>query len=126
MKVLLAAAFAFVLGIVAAFAVQGALQAGEASKNKRALTEARNISEALEKYRAATGEYPPLESGLAEAARYLQPQFIRHVQTNDAYARPYIVFIDRFGAAVVSTGRNGFVVRKSGVVPPADNSVDHP
>jgi hypothetical protein len=123
MKILVAALLGFVVGFFAALSIQNLLQAGEASKNKRSIAEARNIADALEKFHGATGKYPPLDRGVAALTPYLEPKFTRHVSITDAYARPYIVFLDDSGPAIVSTGRNGFVVRKTGVLLPADNSL---
>jgi hypothetical protein len=124
MKVIAAGLVGFVVGALAISAVQNLLRAGESSKNKHSLVEARNIVYLLERYRAETGQYPPLEEGLRQADPYLVSRFAKHVWLTDIYDRPYIVFTDAAGAAVVSTGRNGFVVRNGMIVPPADGSLD--
>jgi hypothetical protein len=119
-----AAAIGFILGFVACSAINGLLEAGKASKNKRAFAEARNISDALERYREANGRYPPLDTGIAGLTKHLVPQFTRGIQIQDAYGRGYIVCSDTSGvAAVISTGQNGYLVRRRGTtIFPADGS----
>lgn len=123
MKSVLAALVGFVLGALFVGAIHDLLAAGEASKNKRSLAEARNILDALQRYRAETGEYPRLDADLSNAKSLLVPKFTTNIWQRDVYNRPYIIFIDRTGPVVVSTGRNGFAVRTVGVELPADGSL---
>jgi hypothetical protein len=75
-----------------------------------------------ESYRKANGKYPSLADGVGHLATELTPRFARDIQQKDAYGREYIVLSDTSGVAVVSTGRNGYVVRRGSVVFPADGS----
>jgi type II secretory pathway pseudopilin PulG len=104
MKVAVGAVIGFVLGILAATSVQNLLLAGEASKNKHAVANARTVATALEAFRLAKGKYPPLERGIAGLGDYLVPAYLRSVPPTDAYGREYIVLSDSSGAVIVSTG----------------------
>jgi type II secretory pathway pseudopilin PulG len=119
MKIVFAAVVAFILGFVAATSFHNLRAAGEASKNKRAAADGRSISAALENFRDENGAYPPVVGEVAALQPFLAPRFIRTVPTIDAYGRPFLLLRDASGLAIVSTGRNGFVVRK-GVVSSAD------
>ena len=122
MKIVVAAFLGFIVGALVMGSIHNLLAAGEASKNKRSLAEARNIIEALQKYRMETGSYPPLDGGLQEAESLLVPRFATHIWLRDVYNRPYLACVDRDGPVVVSTGRNGFVVTPAKVDLPADGS----
>ena len=105
-------------GFLTATAIENVLKAGERSENKRSAGDARSISYALEDFREKTGAYPPMDRGIAGLPQYLEPTYMRNLPTTDMYGRPFIVFRDASGAAVVSTGRNGFVVRRQSLTPP--------
>jgi hypothetical protein len=119
MKILLAPVVAFILGFLAATSFHNLRAAGEASKNKRAAGDARSVSAALERFRNEHGAYPPVAGEIGALQPFLAPKFMRSVPTIDAYGRPFLLLRDRSGLAIVSTGRNGFVVRE-GVVSSAD------
>lgn len=110
-RVWLAAAIGLLLGFCAALAIQNLLAAGERSKNKRSLADARGISDALERFREANGQYPPVTGEAAQLTPYLVPKYLRALPTHDLYDRPYLVAKAGSVDVVISTGRNGFVVR---------------
>jgi len=118
MKALVAGVAGVIIGALTMYALQRALTAGEVSKNRRSIAEARNILDALEHYRATNGTYPPLDGGISGLATYVVPTFTKSIWPNDVYGRPYIIFIDRSGVAVASMGRNGFLVRRGRELPP--------
>jgi hypothetical protein len=90
------------------------------------LADARTIVAAISRSRNATGTYPRMDRGIEGVRQELQSQFPEPIPIVDIYGQPYIVFVDSEGPAVVSTGRNGFVMRTNSLRRPADGSYPEP
>ena len=97
--------------------MQSLLDAGEKSKAKRSAADARAISTALEAFHENNGKYPPLDHrGISQLTTYLVPRYMKGLPATDAYDCPYLFVMDGSVAAIVSTGRNGFVVERAQIV----------
>jgi type II secretory pathway pseudopilin PulG len=105
-----------IVGLSVAVGMQSLLNAIDASTSKRGIADCKVISVALEEYRKAHGQYPPLEGGVEDLSAYLVPAYLGSVPTRDALGQPYLVFMHGPIAAVVSTGRHGIVVEANRVV----------
>src|ERR1700686_4461827 len=104
-----------VLGFATLSSIQSLLVAGERSKVKRSTADAIVISRCLEAFRENNGRYPRLDQTVGQLASYLEPKYIQHLPTKDAYDNPFVVVMDGSVAAIFSTGKNGFVVEREQV-----------
>lgn len=116
LKTLIALLIGITLGFAAAMSIQSLLAAGERSKVKRSAADAFAISRALETFRSPYGCYPPMAHDVGQLAAYLEPTYVRRLPVRDSYDSSYLVVMDGSVAAVVSTGRNGFVIERDKLV----------
>jgi hypothetical protein len=105
-----------VIGFACAIALVNAVEAGRASKTKRALGDARGISVALEQYKRRNGTYPPESRNANDLARWLAPQYLSGIPENFFTGGPYMIVHDDVGPIVVGLGRGGFAVRKGELI----------
>lgn len=115
MKILGTLLLGIVLGFAFATAIQSLFDAGARSKAKRAVADCRTISAALESYRTAEGQYPPLDGNVDHLATYLVPRYVKQLPIRDMSNKPYLVVLDGTRAAVISPGRYGVAV-EAGIV----------
>lgn len=116
MKILGILLLGFVLGFASATAIQSLLDAGTRSKSKRTAADCRIISTALESYRMAEGQYPPLDGNVEHLARHLVPRYIKQLPTRDMDNQPYLVVLNGTRATVISTGKYGVAVEAGTVI----------
>ncbi len=117
-KILLALTAGIVMGICIVVSMQSFMAALDLSISRKNLADCMSISQALERYREDTGQYPPLDNDPDHLSAHLVPTYIAALP-RDTYGQPYLVFMGVSGAAVVSTGlhggaaERGIVVRKT-------------
>jgi hypothetical protein len=114
--------FALIIGILIGlvpFAVRSALDAYVSSTAKRTAAECQLLSSALEHYRVDHGGYPPLPANIGDLEPNLVPTYLNHVPTRSfASGQPLVVVMHGGRAAIVATGRYGFVVENEHLVGP--------
>jgi type II secretory pathway pseudopilin PulG len=77
-------------------------------KQKTTASYLRSIGSALETYRQANGQYPVASSGsVGRWSAFLQPNYIRELPLNDAWAHPLLCESTRINYTVWSTGSDG-------------------
>lgn len=106
-KTTLALSIGIVVGFTLASAVHELLDGMKRSWAKRTAADCRSISDAIEKYRAENGEYPPLDGDVQHLARYLTPRYLQQLPTRDMSNQPYLVVKNASKAAVISVGSYG-------------------
>jgi hypothetical protein len=98
------------LGICCAVTIQWSMSALRYEMSRRSLVDCMVIAGALERYREDNGQYPPLDGDPDHLAAHLVPRYLAALPERDVQGEPYLVFMSGSGAAVVSTGCNGYVV----------------
>jgi len=114
-KVWLALSIGVVVGFGVCVCAQELVEAKRRSWAKRSAAECLVLSDALEKYRADHGHYPPLDGDLTP---YLTPQYLQWVPKQDTHAQPLVIALRGNRAAVIAIGAYGAMAEGGAVVRP--------
>jgi len=115
-KLTLAVVVGILIGL-SPLAIRSMLDAYVRSTAKRTAAECQILSGALEHYRNDHGRYPPLPGNIGDLEAFLVPKYLKHVPTHSlASGEPLLVVLHGDRAAVVATGRYGFVVENETLV----------